>query len=491
MLNLLMAMGDIITIAVAAGIVVICLIVAIAGGIRSKRNPKAEKAVPAVKEEKPAEGETQSAAEKNGDAVSDGAQPEETAEEKANEEAEEAVEDAILAAEEPEEMVEETVVEEELAPVEESEPEKETAEEKANEEAEEAVENAILAAKEPEEMVEETVVEEELAPVEESEASEKQTAEEKEKGTSEKQPAAENKLSEEKSERELTTAELFSGKFLVTYDRSFKARLIQSVKEVQDYYTELKNYLLSYKKMTARISWGAESFRIGRKLYAKMTVRGKMIQLFLAVDPAEYADTKYHGTDVKDSAKYEEVPFKFEVRSERKLGYAKDLIADMLADVPQGDIPTVDYHEEYRDTDALLEEGLVKLKKISRGDMENKEITPVNIADLIRNKISIGEADTAVSDDVAVTFIEMKEGENVGGKKAIVNLDTISANFEAGDVVTVDKLKEKKLVPANAGFVKVLARGSIDKPLTVEANDYSLAAVKMLVLTGGKAVQVK
>lgn len=443
MLNLLMAMGDIITIAVAAGIVVICLIVAIAGGIRSKRNPKAEKAVPAVKEEKPAEGETQSAAEKNGDAVSDGAQPEETAEEK------------------------------------------------ANEEAEEAVENAILAAKEPEEMVEETVVEEELAPVEESEASEKQTAEEKEKGTSEKQPAAENKLSEEKSERELTTAELFSGKFLVTYDRSFKARLIQSVKEVQDYYTELKNYLLSYKKMTARISWGAESFRIGRKLYAKMTVRGKMIQLFLAVDPAEYADTKYHGTDVKDSAKYEEVPFKFEVRSERKLGYAKDLIADMLADVPQGDIPTVDYHEEYRDTDALLEEGLVKLKKISRGDMENKEITPVNIADLIRNKISIGEADTAVSDDVAVTFIEMKEGENVGGKKAIVNLDTISANFEAGDVVTVDKLKEKKLVPANAGFVKVLARGSIDKPLTVEANDYSLAAVKMLVLTGGKAVQVK
>ncbi len=457
MLNLLMATSDIITIAVAAGIVVICLIVAIAGGIKSKRAPKTEKSAPVAEES------VQQSVEKDVRAVTE-------------EETEESV------------SVQENMEENDNA---ESSAENE---EQAEEEAEEVVENAILAAEEPEEFVEEKIVEEELAPVEESAAPEEEAAENsvKEEAKEAAEENAENSAPEqEKAERELTTAELFSGKFLVTYDRSFKARLIQSVQEVQDYYTELKNYLLSYKKMTARISWGAESFRIGRKLYAKMTVRGKMIQLFLAVDPAEYSDTKYHGADVKDSAKYEEVPFKFEVRSERKLGYAKDLIADMLADVPQGEVPSVDYHEEYMDTDALLEEGLVKLKKISRGDMENKEITPVNIADLIRNKISIGEADTAVSDDVAVTFIEMKEGENVGGKKAIVNLDTISANFEAGDVVTVDKLKERKLVPANAGFVKVLARGSIDKPLTVEANDYSLAAVKMLVLTGGKAVQVK
>ena len=425
---LLMATDDIITIAVAAGIVVICLIVALAGGIKSNRRAKREKAA-----------EAEAAAEEKS------APAEETAEQKA--------------------------------------------EEKNVEEAVETIENAVMAAEEPSEYPEEEVkaeVAEEQAetPAAEETAGREPAEEEREKTA----PAAEK---ENKEERALTTAELFSGKFLVTYDRSFKARLIQAVEEVQDYYTELKNYLLSYKKMTSRISWGAESFRIGRKLYAKMTVRGKMIQLYLAADPTEYADTKYHGENVGDSAKYEEVPFKFEVRSERKLGYAKDLIADMLADVPQGEIPTVDYHEEYMDTDALLEEGLVKLKKISRGDMTNKEITPVNIADLIRNKISIGEADVAVSDDIAVMFIEIKEGGNVGGKKAIVNLDTISANFEAGDVVTVEKLKEKKLVAPNAGFVKVLARGSIDKPLTVEANDYSLAAVKMLVLTGGKAVQIK
>ena len=36
----------------------------------------------------------------------------------------------------------------------------------------------------------------------------------------------------------------------------------------------------------------------------------------------------------------------------------------------------------------------------------------------------------------------------------------------------------------------MLARGIIDKPLYVYANDFSLAAVKMIALTGGKAIKV-
>lgn len=39
--------------------------------------------------------------------------------------------------------------------------------------------------------------------------------------------------------------------------------------------------------------------------------------------------------------------------------------------------------------------------------------------------------------------------------------------------------------------VKVLARGSLDKALTVEAADFSLPAVKMIVITGGKVVKLK
>lgn len=463
---LLLATNDIITIAVAGGIVAIFLIVALAGGFRHARRVREERAAEKAKEKQAAEkneseegvpadiSETENAATS---ALKEGAQAEEEqpeppqAEEPAAEQAE-----APAAAEEPEESEEEA---------EEERPDPPQAEEPAAEQTEAPV------------SVEET---------------EETRAEETEE--SEETPAAEETEGEESeisAEKEETATDLFGGKFLVTYDRSFRARLIQAVPEVQTYYTELKNHLLSYKKMTSRISWNAESFRIGRKLYAKMTVRGKMLRLYLAADPAQYENTKYRGENAGDSAKYAEVPFKFEVKSERRLGYAKTLIDEMMAGAPQGEIPSADYREEYVDTDVLLEQGLIKIKKVSRGDMEGKEIAAANIADLVRNKISIGEADAAVADEVAVKFIEIEERGNVGGKKAIVNLDSISANFAAGETVTAEKLKEKKLIPLNAGFVKVLARGFIDKPLTVEANDFSLAAVKMLVLTGGKAVQIK
>ena len=476
---LLLATNDIITIAVAGGIVAIFLIVALAGGFRHARRVREERAAEKAKEKQAAEKkesekgvpadilETENAATS---AVKEDAQAEE---------------------ERPEPpQAEEPAAEQAEAPVSAEEAEKPVSEERAEESVgEEQTEESAQAEEERPEPVqaEEPAAEQAEAPVS-AEETEETRAEETEDPAAEE---TEGEGSEISAEKEETATDLFGGKFLVTYDRSFRARLIQAVPEVQTYYTELKNHLLSYKKMTSRVSWNAESFRIGRKLYAKMTVRGKMLRLYLAADPAQYENTKYRSENAGDSAKYAEVPFKFEVKSERRLGYAKTLIDEMMAGAPQGEIPSADYREEYVDTDVLLEQGLIKIKKVSRGDMEGKEIAAANIADLVRNKISIGEADAAVADEVAVKFIEIEERGNVGGKKAIVNLDSISANFAAGETVTAEKLKEKKLIPLNAGFVKVLARGFIDKPLTVEANDFSLAAVKMLVLTGGKAVQIK
>ena len=42
-----------------------------------------------------------------------------------------------------------------------------------------------------------------------------------------------------------------------------------------------------------------------------------------------------------------------------------------------------------------------------------------------------------------------------------------------------------------ATYIKVLARGSLDKPLDVEADDFSPAAIKMIVLTGGTVSRKK
>lgn len=103
--------------------------------------------------------------------------------------------------------------------------------------------------------------------------------------------------------------------------------------------------------------------------------------------------------------------------------------------------------------------------------------------------VSAEEADTLVSDSQVEEIIVKEDSPEIfRGKKAFINVDTISDNFEAGETVTLKELKEKRLVARNVCYVKILARGVINKPLTVKAQSFSANAVKMIALTGGTAV---
>ncbi len=88
--------------------------------------------------------------------------------------------------------------------------------------------------------------------------------------------------------------------------------------------------------------------------------------------------------------------------------------------------------------------------------------------------------DLLLRDDVIITE---------GNRRGIINVDTLSRSFLAGDRVDINILKEHKLIPYDTSYIKVLARGVIDKPLNVYANDFSLSAIKMIVLSGGRAVR--
>ena len=96
-----------------------------------------------------------------------------------------------------------------------------------------------------------------------------------------------------------------------------------------------------------------------------------------------------------------------------------------------------------------------------------------------------------IEDEVAAASIEVDKNAVLHvGKKDIINVDTISQNFNDGDTVTLDVLKAKKLVPANSKQVKLLARGTLDKKLFIELQDYSIEAVKMVIVTGGTVKKV-
>jgi large subunit ribosomal protein L15 len=70
---------------------------------------------------------------------------------------------------------------------------------------------------------------------------------------------------------------------------------------------------------------------------------------------------------------------------------------------------------------------------------------------------------------------------------AVVNLDTLSAKFEGGAVVTPESLRDAGIVSAGAQPVKVLGRGEIDKQLTVRVHKFSGRAAEKIAAAGGVA----
>ena len=69
----------------------------------------------------------------------------------------------------------------------------------------------------------------------------------------------------------------------------------------------------------------------------------------------------------------------------------------------------------------------------------------------------------------------------------VVNLDTLATRFEAGSVVTPELLRERGLVAGGRRPVKVLARGDVDKPLTMRAHKFSGRAAEKIAAAGGSA----
>lgn len=149
----------------------------------------------------------------------------------------------------------------------------------------------------------------------------------------------------------------------VRYNRSFEAKLHQLSNESKEWYTALKNELLSYEKVKERMSWPRESFRIGRVPVARLSVRGKTLCLFLCVEPMGYTGTKYTVEDVSNVANTVDTPTMYRIKSARRLKYAKEMIAGMMKEFKVFKDPRYeaqDFYRPYEGDMALMERGLIK-----------------------------------------------------------------------------------------------------------------------------------
>ena len=106
-------------------------------------------------------------------------------------------------------------------------------------------------------------------------------------------------------------------------------------------------------------------------------------------------------------------------------------------------------------------------------------------------EIDMEKADSLITDALAKDLIKRADApiRTGGSERSVINVDTLSEYFYPGERVDINSLKRRGLVPRSVSYIKVLARGRVDKPLSVYANEFTPAAVKMIVLSGGEAIR--
>ena len=178
-----------------------------------------------------------------------------------------------------------------------------------------------------------------------------------------------------------------TGCYLVaSYRKSFEAKLIQAKPHIKKYYSELKNALLAYKGTKDRISWAADTFHNGRTQIAKINAKPRILELYLALDPASLEGTMYKGRDVGSKKKYADTPFQYKIRTPRKLKWALELVARTCEEhgLSPIDIETVDYAEQYPfdTTDNLVERKLIKEYIREQKPATTFELDPDHVPDV-------------------------------------------------------------------------------------------------------------
>lgn len=295
---------------------------------------------------------------------------------------------------------------------------------------------------------------------------------------------------EEQTERKLVVENGEVKYIIIKYSKSFQAKLIQSGNIAKEYYSQLKNCLLSYNGVKSRMSWRWETFRAGRKALAKLRMRGKTLSLALALNPDDYADTKYAVESLAGVAAYADTQCLYKIKNDRRVKYAKELIDKLMQDngLSAGLIEQkVDYASQYpyETTEALIARMLIK----ELTDEEAQSGTVFKPSD-VRGSVTAAEVDSIMKDEVAEILIRKVDEVSDRTKVGIVNIDALSQAFADGETVTLEEVKKRiKGFDRKVTCLKVLARGTLDKKLTVKADAFSLQAAKMILLTGGQVLK--
>lgn len=205
--------------------------------------------------------------------------------------------------------------------------------EEVKEVVEEAIDEVIKRVEEKQAKKEQPAVVEEVKPqpVEEKqpEPVEEKKVEKKEKATKTTKKKVEPVVEEVKEPEDNDQDDAIGEDSEAAKRVPFAQKLLAFDDAVQSYYVGIDNAFRSMRKINPRVSTRSVSYRLGRDLVAKLTIRGKTMRLHLALDVNAFPQNIYFQKDLSETKSYIEVPFTVKVKSERGYKNALKLIEAM------------------------------------------------------------------------------------------------------------------------------------------------------------------
>ena len=91
-------------------------------------------------------------------------------------------------------------------------------------------------------------------------------------------------------------------------------------------YDDVDAYIATYDPIRVVEGKKYRTYKSGRHPILKMAIRGKTLSAYLALDPKEYADSKYVFTDESESTAFENYPMRLRLSSDRQARWTKELV---------------------------------------------------------------------------------------------------------------------------------------------------------------------
>ena len=112
--------------------------------------------------------------------------------------------------------------------------------------------------------------------------------------------------------------------------KPFAVKMFETEPIILQRYNELKNYIMSFKKIKSRVSNTADTFNIGREQLFKLSTSGKSLKLYLNLDVSNI-ESRFNIIDSSNVKSYEQVPAFLRIKSNRAMKYAYELIDRVIS----------------------------------------------------------------------------------------------------------------------------------------------------------------